>query len=484
MATFHPEPLSDESHSQQLQRYYQQRPLINNVEEIIQTQTEEYKKIAEQSSQEQVQAMQESTEAVCGTMDRGFELVSDNLRDLSYGLCDIKSEISGMSSMLGWNFSLLIEQQRISSILLGNVVEILKIPDIQKERQYYIEQGLKFLQNALLDDDFFEDALQNFLKSESIEPRDYFVLQRIGLIYYHSSKHKDLKSAEEYFLKAGKYAVASMKITEMGSPNLLQNHLDQKYYHRIDAAESYMFAGRSCYLQCKYSEAAEYSGKAFSLNPDLVEAGFTQAKSLAASNNELQAAGVLEKVIELDRFYSIRTLSDRDLCNKPPIHSLLKRLRIEATKKASDFVGDCKKKMIPDSMALKFLLQMEKLIEQNSFLTSKEVLDHCNKVQEYRFYHKLTRYHLDGRLKMDNNLAENAIRPIALGRKNWLFCGNHESAENAAIMYSLLGCCKAIGVNFRDWLVFFLNNIHQYDNDYSKDLAELLPHNFRQQNPD
>jgi len=99
----------------------------------------------------------------------------------------------------------------------------------------------------------------------------------------------------------------------------------------------------------------------------------------------------------------------------------------------------------------------------------------------YRIYHKLTRYHLDSRLKMDNNLAENAIRPIALGRKNWLFCGNHESAENAAIMYSLLGCCKASGVNFRDWLVFFLNNIHQYDNDYSKDLAELLPHNFKLQ---
>jgi transposase len=96
-------------------------------------------------------------------------------------------------------------------------------------------------------------------------------------------------------------------------------------------------------------------------------------------------------------------------------------------------------------------------------------------------YHKLTRYHLDGRLKMDNNLAENAVRPIALGRKNWLFCGNHEAAENAAIMYSMLGCCKASGVNFRDWLVFFLNNIHNYDNDYSKDLAELLPHNFKLQ---
>jgi len=100
----------------------------------------------------------------------------------------------------------------------------------------------------------------------------------------------------------------------------------------------------------------------------------------------------------------------------------------------------------------------------------------------YGIYHKLTRYHLDGRLKMDNNLAENAVRPIALGRKNWLFCGNHEAAENAAIMYSMLGCCKASSVNFRDWFVFFLNNVHKYDNDYSKDLAELLPHNFKLQN--
>ena len=97
----------------------------------------------------------------------------------------------------------------------------------------------------------------------------------------------------------------------------------------------------------------------------------------------------------------------------------------------------------------------------------------------YNIYHKLTRYHLEGWMKIDNNLGENAIRPIALGRKNWLFCDNHESAENAAIMYSMLGCCKTAGVNFRDWLVYFLENIHRYDQDYSKDLAELLPHNFK-----
>lgn len=99
----------------------------------------------------------------------------------------------------------------------------------------------------------------------------------------------------------------------------------------------------------------------------------------------------------------------------------------------------------------------------------------------HSIFNKLSRYHLDGRYKIDNNLAENAIRPIALGRKNWLFCGNHQSAENAAIIYSMLGCCKNSDVNFRDWMIFFLENVHKYDKDYSKDLAELLPHNFKKQ---
>lgn len=97
----------------------------------------------------------------------------------------------------------------------------------------------------------------------------------------------------------------------------------------------------------------------------------------------------------------------------------------------------------------------------------------------YEIYHRLTRYHLDGRYRLDNNLAENSIRPLALGRKNYLFCGNHDAAEDAAVMYSLLGCCKAAEINFRDWMVNTLNHIHDYDNDYSKDLAELLPHNFK-----
>jgi transposase len=97
----------------------------------------------------------------------------------------------------------------------------------------------------------------------------------------------------------------------------------------------------------------------------------------------------------------------------------------------------------------------------------------------YSLFQRLSRYHLDGRYQIDNNLVENAIRPLALGRKNYLFCGNHEAAENAAIMYSLLGCCKSCDVNPRVWLTDVLTRIPAYNNDYSLDLAELLPHNWK-----
>lgn len=98
----------------------------------------------------------------------------------------------------------------------------------------------------------------------------------------------------------------------------------------------------------------------------------------------------------------------------------------------------------------------------------------------YEIYHKLSRYHLDGRYCIDNNLAENAIRPLALGRKNYLFCGNDDAAEDAAVLYSFMGCCQAAKVDFREWMVDVLNRIHSYDNDYSKDLADFLPMKWKE----
>jgi len=100
----------------------------------------------------------------------------------------------------------------------------------------------------------------------------------------------------------------------------------------------------------------------------------------------------------------------------------------------------------------------------------------------YNLFHRLSRYHLDGRYQIDNNLVENSIRPLAIGRKNYLFCGNHDAAENAAVIYSLIGSCNACGVDPQLWLQDVLTRLPYYNNDYNKDLAELLPHNWKASN--
>jgi hypothetical protein len=64
----------------------------------------------------------------------------------------------------------------------------------------------------------------------------------------------------------------------------------------------------------------------------------------------------------------------------------------------------------------------------------------------------LTQFVEDGTLEIDNNLIENAIRPSALGKKNFLFFGHPEAGERSAVIYTLLGSCRRQGINPFDYL--------------------------------
>jgi hypothetical protein len=86
---------------------------------------------------------------------------------------------------------------------------------------------------------------------------------------------------------------------------------------------------------------------------------------------------------------------------------------------------------------------------------------------------KLSLYTNDGMLNIDNNPVENSIRPIALGRKNYLFAGSHEAARRSGMLYSLLGTCKMHGIEPYNWLKNTLQKIA--DHPVNK-VHELLPH--------
>ena len=79
-------------------------------------------------------------------------------------------------------------------------------------------------------------------------------------------------------------------------------------------------------------------------------------------------------------------------------------------------------------------------------------------------------YTTEGFLQIDNNILEAQIRPIALGRHNFMFAGSHKGAEYAAIMYSLLATCRLQGINPLHWLDDVLRRIGQHPKDNYRDL--------------
>ncbi len=90
-------------------------------------------------------------------------------------------------------------------------------------------------------------------------------------------------------------------------------------------------------------------------------------------------------------------------------------------------------------------------------------------------WRQLSNYIDHGEVEIDNNLIENKIRPIALGRKNYLFAGSHESAQRAAMVYSLFATCILHNINPYEWLIDVFNRIN--DHPINR-IEELLPQNW------
>ena len=85
----------------------------------------------------------------------------------------------------------------------------------------------------------------------------------------------------------------------------------------------------------------------------------------------------------------------------------------------------------------------------------------------------LEKFLSDSRLNIDNNLAENVVRPWCIGRKNWLFVGNEIAGRNAAILESFAATCKECNVDFETWP---LDAIYEIDRAAVATLPELMPH--------
>lgn len=90
---------------------------------------------------------------------------------------------------------------------------------------------------------------------------------------------------------------------------------------------------------------------------------------------------------------------------------------------------------------------------------------------------RVSRYCADGRYEIDNNSVERAVRPLTLGRKNYLFSQNDKGAEDNAIFYTFITTCKELGIEPLEWFNHVLSQIT--DHTTEENLKKLLPRNYK-----
>ena len=170
---------------------------------------------------------------------------------------------------------------------------------------------------------------------------------------------------------------------------------------------------------------------------------FIEAQSSSKKDDSQRVLAVIAELYKLEKSLKGRTPDERYLQRKKKAFPLLRKLY--------RLVREQRKRTLPQSPYAKAL----------NYAWPQRVA--------------VLRYLRDGRYEIDNNLIENQMRPVALGRKNYLFAGSHDGAKRAAVLYTLLNCCKLNGINSFDYLRDVLKRVHRP----GEKLVDLLPHNWK-----
>jgi transposase len=118
---------------------------------------------------------------------------------------------------------------------------------------------------------------------------------------------------------------------------------------------------------------------------------------------------------------------------------------------------------------------LEALKEKITALSKRELpQSHLGKACQYALnqWERVVLYASEGEIEIDNNWCENAMRPVALGRKNWIHIGSENAGPKVAAIISVIETCRRLGVNVRDYLTDILPRIPEWP---MKAIAELTP---------
>lgn len=257
--------------------------------------------------------------AVEGTMRQGFaavnsklEYISDHLSHISTQVEHLSGEIEALRADFNWAMGALYWQMEAQRQQLKRILDVLQEP-LDTQAKELRKRAVKAYERGLVSDpEWFSDALDDFLISAEKNRYDFLVHFYIADIYLYHQKPADLDKARKYFLNASRYAEFAEE--------------SASYY----SALALMYAGFVCYLQRNDESAIEYSGRAATLYPSLIEASYNHAKFAAAAGLAEVAIPSLERALKAARDYAVKLYLDPDFGRiETQVAELIERLRVE-----------------------------------------------------------------------------------------------------------------------------------------------------------
>ncbi len=200
--------------------------------------------------------------------------------------------------------------------------------------------------------------------------------------------------------------------------------------------------------------------------------GHLQTDGYTAYNNLKNGAKITQLACMAHARRKFEHAKDNDPALATEALAMFGRLyEIERDAREQDFTHD-EIKVLRQEKSAPILLEMETWLKDklNKVLPKSAIGQAI--AYTLTLWPRLVRYIDEGRFSIDNNLIENSIRPVALGRKNYMFAGSHDAAQQAAFVYSLLATCKINNVEPFEWLSNTLSVISEHP---ANQLHKLLP---------
>lgn len=269
------------------------------------------------ASQAQIQAQLESANSIIASNERVTNIIENGLNELSVGIRDISNGINGLRSAFEWGISEVVWQIEQSNKSLLDILEVLMAPLDTKAKE------LKRRAEEAYSNGWYEDALEDFIKSKELNKYDFTIHISIGMIYlFHSS---DKIKALESFEKAIKYS------------------RPKSNYH---TSYSLLYKAIILFDNESLEEAEKASSEAIQLTPDFLEAIYQNSVYNAILNKDDKYLKNLRRLFTKDVRYVLKANSDKLFDSvRVQINQLIIQMKDEKLLKCSKQLNDLKSKL-------------------------------------------------------------------------------------------------------------------------------------------